>query len=188
MPVAFMNRNPAFRKADILTHQSLSFTNPEPRVYEHCDERPPLDRACSLNRFNFVGGEPTLPSRRLAARFEHAPRSSCCPVLSFPSALRHDVSLHVVAHITAARQCSRARGIRVRQRYAKTIADLLPDARGRVVLINHSIPEGVLRHDPVRSWLDLCLEGTGELVHPGPRSEEHTSELQSPCNLVCRLL
>src|SRR5256885_4256264 len=25
-------------------------------------------------------------------------------------------------------------------------------------------------------------------VHPGCRSEEHTSELQSPCNLVCRLL
>src|SRR5256885_11687514 len=39
----------------------------------------------------------------------------------------------------------------------------------------------------------------GELAHPGGaaqlsvvggggRSEEHTSELQSPCNLVCRLL
>src|SRR5256885_11338295 len=25
-------------------------------------------------------------------------------------------------------------------------------------------------------------------VHDQPRSEEHTSELQSPCNLVCRLL
>src|SRR5256885_11915372 len=25
-------------------------------------------------------------------------------------------------------------------------------------------------------------------VHDGIRSEEHTSELQSPCNLVCRLL
>src|SRR5256885_5442792 len=25
-------------------------------------------------------------------------------------------------------------------------------------------------------------------VLPPPRSEEHTSELQSPCNLVCRLL
>src|SRR2546426_6937876 len=25
-------------------------------------------------------------------------------------------------------------------------------------------------------------------LHPGLRSEEHTSELQSPCNLVCRLL
>src|SRR5256885_8282963 len=26
------------------------------------------------------------------------------------------------------------------------------------------------------------------LLRAGPRSEEHTSELQSPCNLVCRLL
>src|SRR5256885_12192631 len=25
-------------------------------------------------------------------------------------------------------------------------------------------------------------------LDPGSRSEEHTSELQSPCNLVCRLL
>src|SRR6266446_8283617 len=25
-------------------------------------------------------------------------------------------------------------------------------------------------------------------AHPTARSEEHTSELQSPCNLVCRLL
>src|SRR2546426_2118627 len=42
------------------------------------------------------------------------------------------------------------------------------------------------------------LRGTRERTHParyrgerGPlrrRSEEHTSELQSPCNLVCRLL
>src|SRR5256885_6467990 len=30
----------------------------------------------------------------------------------------------------------------------------------------------------------LALSGDGRLV----RSEEHTSELQSPCNLVCRLL
>src|SRR5205807_8299231 len=30
---------------------------------------------------------------------------------------------------------------------------------------------------------------SGEQSHPSvPRSEEHTSELQSPCNLVCRLL
>src|SRR5256885_12259837 len=25
-------------------------------------------------------------------------------------------------------------------------------------------------------------------IRPAPRSEEHTSELQSPCNIVCRLL
>src|SRR2546426_7083885 len=30
--------------------------------------------------------------------------------------------------------------------------------------------------------------GIGAAVVPGERSEEHTSELQSPCNLVCRLL
>src|SRR5256885_11540395 len=29
-------------------------------------------------------------------------------------------------------------------------------------------------------------QGRGDRAHP--RSEEHTSELQSPCNLVCRLL
>src|SRR2546426_3919794 len=28
----------------------------------------------------------------------------------------------------------------------------------------------------------------GRRTHLGVRSEEHTSELQSPCNLVCRLL
>src|SRR5256885_7544249 len=28
----------------------------------------------------------------------------------------------------------------------------------------------------------------GRPTRPGHRSEEHTSELQSPCNLVCRLL
>src|SRR5256885_6111734 len=29
---------------------------------------------------------------------------------------------------------------------------------------------------------------TQRTLTPGRRSEEHTSELQSPCNLVCRLL
>src|SRR5688500_19421530 len=32
-----------------------------------------------------------------------------------------------------------------------------------------------------------CRKGAARRAHPG-RSEEHTSELQSPCNLVCRLL
>src|SRR5256885_8724149 len=45
-----------------------------------------------------------------------------------------------------------------------------------------------VRHDEVGCPQDACAD-------PGPagaadldRSEEHTSELQSPCNLVCRLL
>src|SRR2546426_6308051 len=32
------------------------------------------------------------------------------------------------------------------------------------------------------------LPGVDGLLHASERSEEHTSELQSPCNLVCRLL
>src|SRR5256885_11201629 len=38
-------------------------------------------------------------------------------------------------------------------------------------------------HDGGRTWREI-----DEGVAPGARSEEHTSELQSPCNLVCRLL
>src|SRR5256885_1482054 len=34
---------------------------------------------------------------------------------------------------------------------------------------------------------DTPVQGTGRVTKPGERSEEHTSELQSPCNLVCRL-
>src|SRR5256885_3997923 len=33
-----------------------------------------------------------------------------------------------------------------------------------------------------------CFVGGGGLDAARQRSEEHTSELQSPCNLVCRLL
>src|SRR5256885_10574961 len=38
--------------------------------------------------------------------------------------------------------------------------------------------------------LERVLVGThlASRRFPGDRSEEHTSELQSPCNLVCRLL
>src|SRR5256885_8843856 len=40
--------------------------------------------------------------------------------------------------------------------------------------------------------LSVCLGLAGSAVRPSrvfsQRSDEHTSELQSPCNLVCRLL
>src|SRR3989454_8918135 len=35
---------------------------------------------------------------------------------------------------------------------------------------------------------DRVAPGSGFGTHGHRRSEEHTSELQSPCNLVCRLL
>src|SRR5256885_7136699 len=40
---------------------------------------------------------------------------------------------------------------------------------------------------PLRGQLELAHGGGAVLVRR-QRSEEHTSELQSPCNLVCRLL
>src|SRR2546426_9194140 len=41
----------------------------------------------------------------------------------------------------------------------------------------------------VRKGVRLWRESVRESARPGGfRSEEHTSELQSPCNLVCRLL
>src|SRR6266566_4810808 len=42
-----------------------------------------------------------------------------------------------------------------------------------------------------RGWRDLPRHNASHPVHARSarrRSEEHTSELQSPCNLVCRLL
>src|SRR2546426_6481514 len=41
------------------------------------------------------------------------------------------------------------------------------------------------------AWMAVAALGTAPrrgLQHRWSRSEEHTSELQSPCNLVCRLL
>src|SRR5256885_8191646 len=55
---------------------------------------------------------------------------------------------------------------------------------------------------PPNAWVTIAADGAVTLVSPPAemgqgtftamgavlRSEEHTSELQSPCNLVCRLL
>src|SRR5256885_16809439 len=46
-------------------------------------------------------------------------------------------------------------------------------------LARRDIQKGLIQRQPLHQWGDLVKH---------PRSEEHTSELQSPCNLVCRLL
>src|SRR5256885_10211847 len=51
----------------------------------------------------------------------------------------------------------------------------------------------LFRSLPVGGTATAVLKGNDRLDAPafspdGQRSEEHTSELQSPCNLVCRLL
>src|SRR5256885_16578581 len=54
--------------------------------------------------------------------------------------------------------------------YTLSLHDALPISGGYTILTDWLRPHG---HDSCRAAL---------------RSEEHTSELQSPCNLVCRLL
>src|SRR2546426_8979228 len=51
-------------------------------------------------------------------------------------------------------------------------------ARRAALLLSAAVSES-------ESYDELLLNDTLELFN---RSEEHTSELQSPCNLVCRLL
>src|SRR5256885_9368594 len=42
---------------------------------------------------------------------------------------------------------------------------------------------------PDMRWVEVAVSGAETTFSkPSVRSEEHTSELQSPCNLVCRLL
>src|SRR2546426_8537032 len=45
-----------------------------------------------------------------------------------------------------------------------------------------------LRGHRRRPGIERRRSAAGHLLRNPPRSEEHTSELQSPCNLVCRLL
>src|SRR5256885_9633639 len=64
--------------------------------------------------------------------------------------------------------------------YTLSLHDALPICRARAAL-----PEGRYAE---RSGRRCVRHGTDRRrAHPA-RSEEHTSELQSPCNLVCRLL
>src|SRR5256885_7229880 len=53
-------------------------------------------------------------------------------------------------------------------------------------LRNELVP--INRKHPIAQLLQACWHYLDEQNGRSVRSEEHTSELQSPCNLVCRLL
>src|SRR5688500_19379819 len=50
-----------------------------------------------------------------------------------------------------------------------------------------TLPRGQVRYGDPGKLMALCAYGESGKPN-AERSEEHTSELQSPCNLVCRLL
>src|SRR2546426_6725754 len=59
-----------------------------------------------------------------------------------------------------------------RSRSPRRVSSRGPSVHGQVVVLGDRVREQPVAHHP----------------RTGQRSEEHTSELQSPCNLVCRLL
>src|SRR2546426_5698618 len=79
--------------------------------------------------------------------------------------------------------------VRVRGELARLDARL-PVRTAELVLNDLDAVEPVLDVVPVHHETDLVplTRGLHEAGGRGIRSEEHTSELQSPCNLVCRLL
>src|SRR5256885_7432615 len=68
----------------------------------------------------------------------------------------------------------------------ETIVELVRDGMGVAMLPN------LARHgwegDPRLRVLPIAQTAESRQIALVQRSEEHTSELQSPCNLVCRLL
>src|SRR2546426_6845627 len=74
---------------------------------------------------------------------------------------------------------------------ADTACRPLPVSRQEIVaLLGEVRALGVLRGYRGRPPADVpaLVEAIAGLTRLAQRSEEHTSELQSPCNLVCRLL
>src|SRR2546426_7732010 len=71
--------------------------------------------------------------------------------------------------------------------YTTLFRSRLPDEGGRPVGDRHQWTNGERQAQPRSARHPR--RGTDRDPRPGrARSEEHTSELQSPCNLVCRLL
>src|SRR5205807_9275173 len=76
-------------------------------------------------------------------------------------------------------------------------SDLSPEARrallaypwpGNVRELRNTIERAVLLSPPGSLELGPLRARRAQAERGSDRSEEHTSELQSPCNLVCRLL
>src|SRR5256885_10356861 len=70
-----------------------------------------------------------------------------------------------------------------------SIAGVVKDASGAVLPgVQVEVSSPVLIEQTRVAVTDSGGAYRGIDLRPGTRSEEHTSELQSPCNLVCRLL
>src|SRR2546426_9021848 len=64
----------------------------------------------------------------------------------------------------------------------------VPVGGGHTVICQQGVARPVLHVDVTSLYPSLMLAHSIAPASDALRSEEHTSELQSPCNLVCRLL
>src|SRR5256885_536823 len=79
------------------------------------------------------------------------------------------------------------------RRFARALARDAHDADDLVqIAVERALTRAAQRRPdaPLSSWMFGIVRNAwlDELRARGRRSEEHTSELQTPCNLVCRLL
>src|SRR3989454_5911014 len=78
-------------------------------------------------------------------------------------------------------------------RAGRNVVVVTPTASGKTICYNLPVLNAVLEDPDTRALYlfptkALAQDQLAELNDLAERSEEHTSELQSPCNLVCRLL
>src|SRR5256885_13062302 len=81
--------------------------------------------------------------------------------------------------------------------FRSLVSGLFEPSRSGAIVGNLSYPSSSLSRLAEHTWLSRHLDPALLGIEPvdprnrfmsNLRSEEHTSELQSPCNLVCRLL
>src|SRR3989454_6447684 len=76
----------------------------------------------------------------------------------------------------------------VHQLLDREIGDVGPEGLGLAAAVL-SVTAGAIAHIELLAVAQISgWRRLRRALEPRPRSEEHTSELQSPCNLVCRLL
>src|SRR5205807_7905445 len=70
---------------------------------------------------------------------------------------------------------------------SRMVSRQIESAQSRVEGHNFDSRRHVVEYDDVMNKQREIIYGERRKILEGTRSEEHTSELQSPCNLVCRL-
>src|SRR3989454_10122477 len=120
-----------------------------------------------------------LSCAECARALERWRRSGEGPVLSRGGAAGHPVPIGSPSTAADERSAATWR-VLLTVPLASVVADVYTTSR--------ALDAGASEANPMYSWADDRTALAVRMALGGGRSEEHTSELQSPCNLVCRLL